>query len=186
VDTKNKIKELFERLKVVLEEIPELVFIGETVLRCKTEEVSLEEGVKIGNRLIETLGKYRNLAGFGRGLAAPQIGESKSVFVTFVDDKFKIYLNPQIVAKSDKNNLFRETCLSCGGVSADVKRSESITLKYMNENGEVSEDRYESFVARLVQHEYDHLLGVVNIDIAEEGSIEFALSDPLQEQLRAV
>ncbi len=186
MDTKNKIKELTESLRTVLEEIPELVFIGESLLRTKTENVDLEEGLKVGNKLIGVLSKYRNLVGFGRGLAAPQIGESKSVFITFVDDKFKVYINPQIVDKSDKSNLFRESCLSCGSISADVKRPEAITLRYMNESGEVLEERYDSFLARLIQHEYDHLNGVVNIDIAETGSIEFALNDPLKEQLRVV
>lgn len=110
--TQDKIKELTERFKTILEEIPELVFIGEKVLRQKTQEVGLEEGKKIGNKLIDVLGRYRSISGVGRGLAAPQIGENKSVFVTFVDDKYKMYINPKIVFRSEKNNLYRESCWS--------------------------------------------------------------------------
>ncbi len=142
MNSKSKIKELTEKFKLILEEIPELVFIGEKVLRQKTHEVSVEEGREIGNKLIDVLGKYRNISGVGRGLAAPQIGESKSVFITFVDDKYKMYINPKIIFKSEKNNLYRESCLSCcGSLSVDVKRPESITIKYMSEGGVELEEK---------------------------------------------
>ena len=184
MDYTKRIKELNRIFGQLLDECPELVYIGDPILRQKTTGASLEEGVEIGNKLKITLEKYRTITGFGRGLAAPQIGESKSVFVTHVGDKFQIYINPKIVEKSSKSNFYRESCLSCGFLSVDVQRPSSITLEYTNEGGTVRNEKLESFQARLIQHEYDHLEGVVNIDKAELGSIDFMIKDPLMEQIR--
>lgn len=179
-----KIQNLNDVFKKILAECPELTFVGDKVLREKTVEVSLEEGLKVAEKLKVTLSKYRSIAGYGRGLAAPQIGENRSVFVTYVNDQFQVYINPKIIKKSDSSNFYREGCLSCGYVWADVKRSKAITMEYMDEKGEVKSTEADGFLARLLQHEHDHLLGIVNIDIAESGSIEFMTDDPLKEQLR--
>ena len=184
MDIKDRIKELNDTFKKILEEIPELVFIGDKVLRQKTVEVSFDEGIQISNRLKIALAKYREITGIGRGLAAPQIGENKSVFVAFVDDQFKTYINPKIVKKSEENNLFRESCLSCGYLSVDVKRPRSITIEYTSEAGTTETEEVDGILARLLQHEYDHLEGILNIDKAEPSSIEFMINDPAKEQLR--
>lgn len=184
MNNSSQIQNLNDTFRKVLAECPELALIGDKVLREKTKEVTLEEGVIIGNKLKDVLTKYRSIAGYGRGLAAPQIGESKSVFVTFVNDQFQVYINPKITVKSEKFNLYRESCLSCGYIGADVKRPRSITLGYTDEKGQKQIIEADGFLARLLQHEYDHLEGIVNIDVAEPGSIEFMVDDPLKEQLR--
>ncbi len=180
------VKQLVDNFKKILEECPEVVYVGDRILRQKTMEVTLEEGLEIGNKLKIVLEKYRTVTGFGRGLAAPQIGESKSVFVTFVNDVHKIYINSKIIHTSEKSNLYRETCLSCGFVSVDVKRPESVTVEYLDENGVTKTEEADSFLARLLQHEYDHLNGIVNLDRAEPASIELMTSDPLKEELREI
>lgn len=179
-----RVQELNQTFEKILEQCPELTFIGDTVLRNKTSDVSVEEGIVIGEKLKTTLANYRAITGFGRGLAAPQIGESKSVFVTFVADVFKTYINPKIIDTSSQHNFYRESCLSCGYLSVDVKRPISITLEYIDEQGIVHKELLDSFSARLIQHEYDHLQGIVNVDKVEPSSINFALNDPLKEQLR--
>lgn len=179
-----RIKQLNETLRRVIEGCPTLVFIGDKVLRTKTRNTILEEGIEIGVRLKEVLKKYRDVTGFGRGLAAPQIGESTSVFVTCLNDEFKTYINPRITKESEGSNFYREGCISCGYIWADVKRPASITLEHINERGETQIEEADGFLARLLQHEHDHLLGIVNVDKAEPNSIEFMVSDPLQEELR--
>ena len=179
-----RILELSDNLKKIIEHCPTLTFIGDGVLRTRTQHTTFEEGVSIGNELIVVLKKIRSITGFGRGLAAPQIGISKSVFVTYVNDEFKTYTNPKLMSESDKHNYYKEGCLSCGFTWADVRRPVSIVLEYMNENGNMSTEEADGFLARLLQHEYDHLQGIVNLDKAEPSSIEFMLSDPLQEELR--
>jgi len=181
-----QVQKLNEVFKEVLSKCPELVFIGEDVLRKATKEVSLEEGIEIGEQLKKVLEIYRSITGFGRGLAAPQIGISKAVFVTFIENNFKVYINPKVTSSSSNLNLYRESCLSCGYLSVDVKRPESVEIKYLNTEGVIVSEKCESFLGRLIQHEYDHLLGVVNIDKAEPVSIEFATNDPLKEQLRSI
>lgn len=180
----HRIKELNETFKQILEQCPELTFVGDSVLREPTVQVSLEDGLQIAEKLKATLLTYRSIAGFGRGLAAPQIGESKSVFVTYAGDVFKTYINPKVIQFSNEQNFYRESCLSCGYLSVDVKRPSSLTIEYMDEEGNMHQDVLNSFSARLVQHEYDHLLGIVNIDKAEPSSITFMINDPLQEKIR--
>lgn len=176
---KQKVK-IFEK---ILNEIPEFRYIGDPILRTKTKKVRLSEGIKIGNKLGKVLVKYRKLAGFGRGLAAPQIGINKSVFVSFVDDKLQIFINPKIVKTSKTKNYFRELCLSSGFTWGDVKRPDWIELEWTNEKRKFQKQKFDSFMARLVQHEYAHLLGETNLDIAETKTIEFA-KNPLDEKLR--
>lgn len=130
--------------------------------------------------------RYREIAGFGRGLAAPQIGLGKSVFVTFVADQFKTYINPTVKESSGACNLYREACLSCGYLSVDVKRPESVVVEYTNEEGGRETVSADGFLARLLQHEHDHLKGVVNIDRAEYGSINLATNNPLEEKIREI
>lgn len=164
----------------------EIVKVDNPVLREKTIDADFQQGVAIAHFLIKVLKEYREKTGRGRGLAAPQIGENKSVFVTFVDDKFEIYINPKIIQKSQKQNLYKEACLSCAPLWGDVKRSRSITMEYVDEYGNFNLREYDGFMARLLQHEYDHLEGVLNIDIAEAGTVEVMNSDPFLEKLRDV
>lgn len=168
----------------ILEEIPEFTYLGDQILRTPTEEVSIEEGKMIGKKLGEVLVKYRQIAGFGRGLAAPQIGIGKSVFVTFLDNKLEIYINPEIVDVSEGLNFFRELCLSSTFIEADVRRHEWVVLRWFDENGVEHKEKFDGLKARLIQHEFKHLLGIPNVDEAEPGSLRIA-GDPLQEKLRS-
>lgn len=179
-----EIEELASKFEKVLKDFPEVRYAGDTVLRKSTREVSTEEGVLIGKKLGEILIRYRKTVGYGRGFAAPQIGEDKAVFVTFVDDQLQTFINPKIVEKSETTNFYRELCLSSGIMSADVERSERIVMEWTDGNGEKYKEKFDGFLARLYQHEEAHLRGIINLDEAIEGGIEFATFDPLKEQLR--
>jgi peptide deformylase len=181
----NKISALNDLSNKIIEAIPEIVYLGDPILRTETKRVSVEEGVATGNRLFDILKRYRDLTGIGRGLASPQIGISQSVFVTFVDDVFKVYINPEITSVSESTNIYRENCLSSCHIWCDVVRPESIEIKYINETGAELTEKYSGFMARLLQHEYDHLRGLVNIDKAKAGTIDYKTGDPLKEVLRA-
>ena len=169
----------------VLDMFPEVRYVGDPVLRCIVQEVSLESGLVVGQRLGEVLLRYRNEVGYGRGFAAPQIGESKAVFVTFVDDELQTFINPRIIETSSETTYYRELCLSSGIMSADVKRPEWIVLEWVSSQGIQQRERFDGFLARLYQHEEAHLRGKLNLDEAIEGGIEFALFDPLKEELRS-
>jgi peptide deformylase len=168
----------------VLNEIPEIKYVGDPVLRQKTQPVEIAEGKLIGNSLGKILLQYRKIAGIGRGLAAPQIGLNKAIFVTFVDEKLQIFINPKITQKSKETNFYRELCLSSGIMSADVERPEWIIMEWIDIEGAKHREKFKGFLSRLYQHEEAHLRGIVNLDEAAPRGIEFATFDPLKEPLR--
>jgi len=168
----------------ILDDFPEVRYAGDVVLRQPTHEVSIGKGVELGKRLGEVLIKYRKAVGYGRGFAAPQIGEDKAVFVTFVNNELQTFINPKIVEQSEQTNFYKELCLSSGIMSADVERPEWIIMEWTDVGGQKHKEKIEGFLARLYQHEEAHLRGIINLDEAVDGGIEFATFDPLKEQLR--
>lgn len=179
-----EINELVVKLGKVLRDFPEVKFAGEPVLRQTAQEVSVEDGAELGVRLGEILMRYRKAVGSGRGFAAPQIGENKAVFVTFVNGELQTFINPKIIERSKQTNFYRELCLSSGIMSADVERPEWIVMEWTDVEGQKHNEKIEGFLARLYQHEEAHLRGILNLDEASDGGIEFATFDPLKEQLR--
>ena len=173
-----------EVFKIVLEQIPEIRYAGDVILRTETKEISFEEGLEIAKRLENVLLKYREIIGYGRGLAAPQIGESKLVFITFVDNKIEIFINPKIIERSATTNFYKELCMSAGILAADVERPDWVVMEWIDETGRNRSEKVEGFKARLYQHEEAHLRGHLNLDDAVSGGIQFIDFDPLKEQLR--
>ena len=103
--------------------------------------------------------------GNGLGLAAPQVGELKRVFVTHVpDDDLRVFINPEILATSEEQVPYEEGCLSIPGLYAEVTRSAWVTIQARNENGRLFTVDVSGLLARVVQHELDHLNGVLFID----------------------
>jgi len=182
----NVLMQVVRNLETILEKIPEIRYAGDPILRQVAGPVTLEEGLSIGERLAKVLVKYREITGTGRGLAAPQIGESKSVFVTYLDDKIETFINPEITERSRETNFYRESCMSAGIVAADVERAERIVLTWIDKDGVRQTGNFDGFVARLYQHEEAHLRGRLNLDDAAPGGILLVTFDPFQEKLRSV
>jgi len=100
----------------------------------------------------------------GVGLAAPQVGVSKRIITIDEDEeKLLVLLNPEII-KSEGEAVEEEGCLSVPGVYSEVKRSLKVTVKALNENGDPIEITKEGLTARALQHEIDHLNGILFID----------------------
>ena len=104
----------------------------------------------------------------GVGLAAPQVGISKRVFVVDADEEHGLVelVNPEIVSKEGEQ-LGPEGCLSIPGLQGDVRRSQRIVVRGQDRNGNPVEYTGTDLFARAVQHELDHLNGVLFIDLAE-------------------
>ncbi len=173
-----------ETFSKVLNELPEVKYIGDPVLRTPSLPVEFEEGLEIGRKLGDILLHYRKIAGYGRGFAAPQIGINKSVFTTFVNDKIEIFINPKIINTSKTLNYYRELCLSSGIFYADVGRPDWIEIEWINDQNKLQRNKFDGFLARLYQHEEKHLQGILNLDQCEPGHIGIATFDPLKEHLR--
>lgn len=144
---------------------------GLPVLRKVAEDVTPDfEGLE---QLIQDM--YKTLeASDGVGLAAPQIGISKRILVVDLtvlqdelepDQQVKItMLNAQIVERSGENETMEEGCLSLPGISEKVTRKNTIRVRYQNEKFETIESEFTGYLARVIQHEYDHLDGMLFID----------------------
>lgn len=106
----------------------------------------------------------------GVGLAAPQIGEPWRVFLTRPTTKadIRVFINPEILSRDPepdpetaKNDTSLEGCLSIPGVWGKVVRSQRLTLRWQDETGAVHEEEFSGFMATIIQHETDHLGGVL-------------------------
>lgn len=110
----------------------------------------------------------------GIGLAAPQIGLSKRLFLidaSPLEEEHpemknfkKVFINAHIIERSGSNLAYNEGCLSIPNIREDIQRPESILIKYVDENFEPHEERFEGIAARIIQHEYDHLDGILFTD----------------------
>lgn len=180
---KQRIQEMWSEVSKVLNKIPSITHVGNPVLRTTCSPVDLIEGKRIAQLLIETLDTYRKLTHIGAGLAAPQIGISAMVFVTATPDGFETYINPELTSSSQKTNLYRESCLSSRMFWGDVERPETIEMSWTDIQGAKHTETFSDFKARLLQHEYDHLLGICCIDKAVPGTLEYC-GDVKKEKLR--
>jgi peptide deformylase len=99
----------------------------------------------------------------GVGLAAPQVGVSTRLFVAEVEERVHVVADPQIV-KMEGEELATEGCLSIPGLLADVPRAQRVVLKGKNRRGRGITLEAEGLLARVIQHEVDHLDGVLFLD----------------------
>lgn len=103
----------------------------------------------------------------GVGLAAPQINVSLRVIICEVDNKFYAFINPEIIKSSKKTSSIEEGCLSLPDIYGEVERPERIILKAINSNGKKIKLKAFGLLARVIQHEIDHLDGILFIDKAK-------------------
>ncbi|OGY50728.1 MAG: peptide deformylase [Candidatus Buchananbacteria bacterium RIFCSPHIGHO2_02_FULL_40_13] len=104
----------------------------------------------------------------GVGLAAPQIGQNQRLFVIGYNDNDLVIINPQIIKKSLLKDWGEEGCLSVPHKYGRVKRPKKVTLKYLNQNGQKQVLKASGLLARIIQHEIDHLDGILFIDKAKD------------------
>ncbi|NQX92524.1 MAG: peptide deformylase [Flavobacteriales bacterium] len=151
-----------------------IVAYGDPVLKKKAEEI--DQDYPDLEKLIEDMFETMYNAS-GVGLAAPQIGKAIRLFVVDAepfaegDDGdlscigFKrVFINPIIFEEEGEEWGFDEGCLSIPGVREEVMRKPKLKIEYYNENWELLEEELDGFPARVVQHEYDHIEGVLFTD----------------------
>ena len=101
----------------------------------------------------------------GVGLAAPQVGVNQQIFIADIGDGPLAFINPKLIKKSGAD-VIEEGCLSIPGVTVMVRRPERIVVRYIDENNQPHEKIYEEMMARVIQHEIDHLDGKLIVDYA--------------------
>jgi peptide deformylase len=97
---------------------------------------------------------------FGRGIAAPQLGIMKRLIYINLDKPY-IIINPEVIQPSDEMFELWDDCMSLPNLLVKVKRHKHLTLRYLDEHWQVQEWYVEDALSELVQHEYDHLNGVL-------------------------
>ena len=155
-------------------EVLEIAQLGNPILRKMAEEIiSIDENItSLSSNMIFTVQNVN-----GVGLAAPQVFESKSMFIiaSKPNDRYPnatqmeptVIINPKIITSTDKIVKDWEGCLSIPGIRGLVPRKEEIEVEYTNSIGNIVKTTYGNFTARIFQHEYDHLKGIVFLDRVE-------------------
>ena len=140
----------------------QLVLHPDEFLRRKSAKISDidDEIVRLADAMIAKMHVAR-----GIGLAGVQIGRLDRIFVTHVEgDTPRVFINPSIIETSVEMEEYDEGCLSIPAIYADVTRPESVRVQAWNEKGRPFNLDADGLLARVIQHEYDHLNGVLFID----------------------
>lgn len=145
-----------------------IVVYGNPVLKKRGEDLKPGTDVK---KLVEDMFETMHAAS-GIGLAAPQIGKSIRMFIVDgspieeedMEDFQKVFINPEIIEEFGDEWAFEEGCLSIPNIREDVSRPEKLVIRYFDENWEEHEEEYDGMKARIIQHEYDHIEGILFTD----------------------
>ncbi len=158
--------------------------VGNKVIRAKAKAVAVNqiaspEIKSIIRNLIDSM-RHHNLV----GMAAPQIGQGVRIFVTEIRktklrkvspggfDPLRVFVNPRIVSVSKAQNKGWEGCgsVACAGLFGQVRRPNSIVVQALDENGKPFVLKAKDLLARVIQHELDHLNGILFVDKADTKS----------------
>lgn len=160
----------------------DILIFGEPVLKEKAQPVSnIDASIK---SLLKRMYAVMQAAG-GVGLAAPQIGVSLRVVVIDIGDGPIHMINPVITWYSEEKSEFEEGCLSFPGVTINIVRPEKVKVAYLDEKGSKNVLEADGLLARAVQHEIDHLDGILIIDRATKKQRLEALNQ-LEENLKLI
>ena len=155
-----------------------IVAYGDPLLRKVGKEI--EKDYPNLDKLIENMTETMHTAK-GVGLAAPQVGKSIRLFIidaspfeeneeleederAFLKDFKGVFINPKIIEEGGGEWAFNEGCLSIPNINEDVFREETIDIEYLDENFQVHKKSLNGLAARIFQHEYDHIEGVLFTD----------------------
>ncbi len=147
-----------------------IILYGSPVLRKFSTEITEEDNIEdLAAMLFDTLKKAE-----GIGLAAPQINLLRRAFVidtspivkndVTIERYERIFFNPVIIDRSREKSTYKEGCLSFPGLFEDIDRPEKILVRYQDLSLTTIEEELDDIKARIFQHEYDHLEGILFID----------------------
>ncbi|KEO72811.1 peptide deformylase [Anditalea andensis] len=147
-----------------------IVAYGNPILKREAEEI--EEGKDVSALISDMFDTMGNASGVG--LAAPQINQGIRLFVMdsslMLDEEDeekgirRAFINPIILDEYGDDFGFEEGCLSIPEIRAEIIRPEKLTLEYYDENWKLHEEEFSGMTARVIQHEYDHLEGILFVD----------------------
>ena len=149
-----------------------ITLLGDKILRKKVSRVAKVDikTIELIKNMFETM---RNANGIG--LAANQVGADKNLFILdiskvegYEEIKPMVLINPKIIERSEELIIFEEGCLSIPDIRADVERPESIVITYQDTDLQTHKVRAGELLARVMQHEFDHLQGILFTDLVDD------------------
>lgn len=151
----------------------DIVTLGDPVLEAQAVPVT-EFDVNLENLVMRMFGIMKDEKGIG--LAAPQIGISQRLFVVGLDDdEPRVFINPEIIQTSQEEADIEEGCLSVPGIYVVVRRPETVKVQARNVKGKFFTIEADGMLARVIQHENDHLDGRLFLDRLPPGKRQRAL-----------
>ncbi|MDA3953135.1 MAG: peptide deformylase [Bacteroidales bacterium] len=144
-----------------------ILLLGNPILREKSEDITVfnNELINLINDLKDTITDFQQRKKIGRGIAAPQIGILKKVIFLSLPNRSFALLNPEIIWQSEEKIDVWDSCFSFDvAFFVKTKRFKSIEIKYQNEIGESKKEMLKDDLSELLQHEIDHLYGVLATD----------------------
>ncbi len=141
----------------------EILLLGDPRPYGICEEVKREELEALRpvfDDMFDCIRAIRRDYGFGRAIAAPQIGVGKRL-ICMLTDRPRVIINPQLTFVGDEMMELLDDCMSFPGLLVRVRRRRHCVLRYLDENWQTREERMDDDMAELIQHEYDHLDGIL-------------------------
>jgi peptide deformylase len=144
-----------------------IIIAPNKILREKSKDINPEDLKKAEMKKLLLNMEKTMLEEDGLGLAAPQIGKNLNIFVVNDKGKTLFIINPKITKRSWAKVVDQEGCLSIPNTFGDVLRHKKINITYINEKGKKQKISASNLLARIMQHENDHLNGILFTDTAE-------------------
>lgn len=144
--------------------ILDIVKIGNEILKKRSLDIDIIDSsiLKLIKSMKETLKKSK-----GVGLAAPQVGVNKRLIIVKPQKEMFVFINPIFTYKSLESDKETEGCLSVPGEWIDIKRNKEVEIEFIGEDSNRYKVRAKDFFARIIQHECDHLDGILIVDRKE-------------------
>lgn len=154
--------------------VRDILTLGNLLLRKKCAEVNFFSDIKLKDEIIDledTLDDFRKKNGFGRGIAANQIGIQKRFIALNLGKGTFVMINPRIILQSEEIFTLWDDCMSFPELLVKIKRSKSIDVEYQDKEGNIKNwNKIDQAESELLQHEIDHLDGILAIDKVLEGN----------------
>lgn len=151
-------------------EAQEVLLLGHPSLRVKATECGSDDLSKVKASLVATLEDFRHRHGFGRGIAAPQIGIERRFLALNMGSGPRVLSDPEITWRSEQTITLYDDCMSIPWLLCKVERNARISVQFTNEDGALETwNELPEATSELLQHEIDHLDGVLIVDIAVGG-----------------
>jgi peptide deformylase len=143
--------------------VKDILMLGNPLLYEKSVPVKKEEIISLIpflDEMFETIAEFRDLYGTGRAIAAPQLGLQKRIICLNINKPVEI-INPVLINLSDELFEMWDDCMSFPNLLVKLRRHKSLTLSYYDRNWEKHNWHLQDDMAELIQHEYDHLDGIL-------------------------